>query len=620
MDNNFIIFNEVSGTKLIQEKFLHMAPEYTETLQSIWQEMGVSPSAHCDRIDSVMQYIQHLLEDMVSDEEQLLKELKSSIEEHKNELLKLSQELGEEPYNTDGELSLVELEKTLRTKMDTWNMEKQQRLKNYKQLRETEEKLCKRLALPVHDVGIMNEIPTSNQLNEIDENIKYMETQLARAMEQFQNLRPSILSLWEQLELEITTNFQKDLAKEDAENTYVLSQKNLNFLKELQAKLERKQENDFELASHLRKELKRLWTKLEIEDTEQQGFSALCTGFKPSAIQKLKEEVDKLDALKLQHIERFIAGSRRELVEMWDKCFFGDAQRHEFSPAFEDDFSEEALTIHEHQVAIMRNYYDENKDIFKMVDKRENMWKKLLEFENKENDPNRLFSNRGGALLKELKTKNAVEKGLPKVEEELKKAITLWESENEKLFLVNGEKYLDVIETQRENFKQGKKLKKLGRQKVKKETIAKEMTFGCKPSTPTKRTNTPVKTSFAVKKIRSDKVNSMASSTISSASLSPVAPVAAAHGRNPGKVKRNPRRVSCKLSKKTVRLTKTRPNTTKTLNSNSVTDTTVVIDDGSLSSCNSYSEFSNGLQEERPKEEALSSTKSQSVCIVDNVL
>ena len=34
---------------------------------------------------------------------------------------------------------------------------------------------------------------------------------------------------------------------------------------------------------------------------------------------------------------------------------------------------------------------------------------------NKENDPARLFSNRGGALLKELKMKNAVEKGLPKV-------------------------------------------------------------------------------------------------------------------------------------------------------------------------------------------------------------
>ena len=34
---------------------------------------------------------------------------------------------------------------------------------------------------------------------------------------------------------------------------------------------------------------------------------------------------------------------------------------------------------------------------------------------SKENDPNRLFLNRGGALLKEMKTRNTVQKGLPKV-------------------------------------------------------------------------------------------------------------------------------------------------------------------------------------------------------------
>lgn len=37
--------------------------------------------------------------------------------------------------------------------------------------------LCKRLALPAHDAGI-KEVPTKQQLNEIEENIKYMENQL----------------------------------------------------------------------------------------------------------------------------------------------------------------------------------------------------------------------------------------------------------------------------------------------------------------------------------------------------------------------------------------------------------------------------------------------------------
>lgn len=39
--------------------------------------------------------------------------------------------------------------------------------------------LCKRLALPPHDAGI-KEVPTKQQLNEIEENIKYMEDQMVR--------------------------------------------------------------------------------------------------------------------------------------------------------------------------------------------------------------------------------------------------------------------------------------------------------------------------------------------------------------------------------------------------------------------------------------------------------
>lgn len=37
--------------------------------------------------------------------------------------------------------------------------------------------LCKRLALPAHDAGI-KDVPTKQQLTEIEENIKYMENQL----------------------------------------------------------------------------------------------------------------------------------------------------------------------------------------------------------------------------------------------------------------------------------------------------------------------------------------------------------------------------------------------------------------------------------------------------------
>lgn len=58
-----------------------------------------------------------------------------------------------------------------------------------------------------------------------------------------------------------------------------------------------------------------------------------------------------------------------------------NVMKPDFKTTFSENFSEEALAIHEHQVEVMRNYYQENNQIFKLVEKRENMWNKLLEFE-----------------------------------------------------------------------------------------------------------------------------------------------------------------------------------------------------------------------------------------------
>ena len=55
--------------------------------------------------------------------------------------------------------------------------EKQERNKKFKSLREKEDVLCKRLALPPHDTSI-GEIPTPNQVKEIEANINYMESEL----------------------------------------------------------------------------------------------------------------------------------------------------------------------------------------------------------------------------------------------------------------------------------------------------------------------------------------------------------------------------------------------------------------------------------------------------------
>lgn len=78
-------------------------------------------------------------------------------------------------------------------------------------------------------------------------------------------------------------------------------------------------------------------------------------------------------------------------------------------------FNDDALSAHESELDRMRGFYIDNSAVFKLVSKREKLWKQWLDFESKSGDPSRLFNDRGGKLQKELKQRNTVSKELPKV-------------------------------------------------------------------------------------------------------------------------------------------------------------------------------------------------------------
>ena len=62
-------------------------------------------------------------------------------------------------------------------------------------------------------------------------------TRQADAIVQFKNIRLTIFNLWEDLEKVPDTNFERDLARDDSEASFVLSRNNLNAIKELQTKV-----------------------------------------------------------------------------------------------------------------------------------------------------------------------------------------------------------------------------------------------------------------------------------------------------------------------------------------------------------------------------------------------
>lgn len=608
------------SVRMIKSEMIPCLQNAMQTLQNIWSEIGLEEEQKEERTNTVLFHLRNLLQQMVSEEEQLKATLQANVETCTQELEKLSEELGLPVFKPEKQMSILMLENELRTKVDNLKLEKHERIKNLKNLREKETKLCERLCVPAHNLGDDN-VPNKEQLKELEANVQYLQKEQMKRLNTFKELRQSIQILWTELEAVPSTNVGKDLAKEDAETTFKLSSLNIEALKDLKWELENQQKRCETESSELRETITSLWTKLEMDESERKAFLSKHNGYKPSVITKLKNEVQRLQALKLQHIQKFIDGLRKELSDLWDKCYFGPAQREEFTPAFDDNFTEDLLALHEHQVEVMKNYYDGNKEIFKLVERRETLFKTMEEFESRKNDANRL-ANRGGALLKEEKIRKGINKELPKIEQKLMVQIGKWEEEHERSFLINGCHYLNIINNQWAAFNTQKEQEKLERHKRQQELMEKEMVYGSKPATtPKKRPmggTTPMKTP---KRMKTQDCTTSTPSRLplhSSVCPSPRPAKGNTNGRPPVASKSNIRRVAKTIKKKTpnkrhsARLAVKRRvlgeksgNTSKMLNNTGNTSIQVVNGfksssktNESLVACTSYNDFANGLAKE----------------------
>lgn len=467
--------------------------ESITALEDIWQEIGIKEEQKEQRNNTVVEHVEDLLKEMLAEEDELKQKMYLKTEEYKRELSELCNDLGLPPKQIPSNLSLLQLEGKLRNDVDTLNKEKHDRLKSLKRLRNDEQELCDRLVMPQHELNFVG-CPTLEQLRELEQNVKFLKAEKGRRLELFKKLQASIKQLWTELDAEPVMEMEQRLCREDADDTFVLSNQNLEDMTNLQKKLEQEHSDLIQQIDGLRARVKSLYERLDTCKEEREKFLKKTASNTPKIAKMFMKEVERLEELKRQHMQKFIESIRKELVSLWDKCYFGDDQRQLFMPFYSDVFTEETLAEHEHQVTTVKNFYEDNKEMFKIVEKRESLWKKKLEFENRSTDSNRL-NNRGGALLKEEKIRKAVEKELPKVESEIRKRVIVWEKENETYFMFNGHRYIDFVECQRNDYEHEQQMKKDEKHRAKQEELNQELAYGSKVNPKRKIVGTPGKQS-----------------------------------------------------------------------------------------------------------------------------
>nr|XP_032814172.1 protein regulator of cytokinesis 1-like [Petromyzon marinus] len=558
-------------------------------LRDIWEDIGIPEEQRLERTQVVKKYMERLLNEMVSEEEALKDRLMKSVATCKMELQGLCSDLSLPAFQPDENLTLLQLEKDTRTRMETLVREKRERLRELQSLDDAEERLCGVLCeRRPHRPPTSGPVPSIEQLALLRQAVATLVAEKTRRQELFTQTRQQIVMCMAQLERSPDSSFERDVACEDEEE-FCLSKDNILSLQTLLTQLERECALNDEVCSELRDEVGRLWDRLNVEQGERDAFTACVHDSKPSDMDKLKQELSRLVELKRQNVRTVLAGVRSEIAALWEKCYVSEEEQRAFTPYHSDDATEELLVQHEEEANRLRGHHEQHRALYDGVRRWDAAWQQYLEFERRAADPNR-FSNRGGSLLREEKQRAHLQKGLPKLEEDLKAQIAVWEEQAGRRFQVAGRPLLDYIAAQWEAFKQEREREKIERQVKKVRTLEEEMAYGSQPKTPSKRrfcgTNTPNKTrrmnatTVAQTGINSTLFRSAASGTMCNSPVS-------ANGKPPTSERKTPGR------------TCGRPPRPPLAEHNSRTPSRAPTPTSSLKCVASYSEFTRDLSQAR---------------------
>ncbi|XP_026540491.1 protein regulator of cytokinesis 1 isoform X1 [Notechis scutatus] len=451
-------------------------------LRSIWEEIGIPEEQRLQRTEVVNRHVKDLLERMVAEEESLRERLLKSIALCRREQAALCQELHVAPFQEEEEATILQLEKDLRTRVQVMLKQKYERRQELCTLQERDQELADLLGQPPYSIGNSEDVPSLADLDHFRRHLAALAAEKEYRQAEFVRLKQQVVLCMGELEQEPSTAFEREAMCQDT-GAFCLSLNNLAALKDLLQQLEDRRAQKEAVCEELRCRIRMLWDWLQVPPEERNSFAPYMEGSRASILDALHLEVDRLEELKCQNLQKVVEAIRAELATYWDKCFFGEEQRCSFGPYYEDIFTEELLQQHDTELVRLKHYYETHQELFEAIHKWKRSWCLFQELEKKATDPSR-FTNRGGNLLKEEKLRAKLQKTLPKLEEELRVRVELWEQEHAQVFLVSGQRFMEHVAEQWRLHHLEKEKERQERQLKKSRQTEEEMLYG---STPTKR-------------------------------------------------------------------------------------------------------------------------------------
>lgn len=158
----------------------------------------------------------------------------------------------------------------------------------------------------------------------------------------------------------------------------------------------------------------------------------------------------RLNEKKRDYMHIFVEDARQTLQNLWESLYFSEDEMLEFTPAWTDIYTDASLAAHESEISRLEQLLQERKPIIALIDAYRELQRDSIELEQSQQDASRLMARGAGRrdpsrLLREEQMRKRIAKRKPKLMTDLNTSLSRWENENGRPFMVNGERFIDVL-------------------------------------------------------------------------------------------------------------------------------------------------------------------------------
>jgi protein regulator of cytokinesis 1 len=209
--------------------------------------------------------------------------------------------------------------------------------------------------------------------------------------------------------------------------------------------------------------IKNLWDVLRVGAEARERFLGSRSGLSRELIHSVRVEMENLLEQKLARMKELNLTAQAQIESLWESLSVPETERRLHMEQYTGKFTEENYNALTALIATLEKKYAQAKPILEFIEQRQILLHEAEELRKAAADPRRLLDKKHSAtnLLNEEKIRKRIERTLPKIEENLFKYLSQWESEHGEPLLWRGNDYLAIMEDEREEAERTQKEAKM---------------------------------------------------------------------------------------------------------------------------------------------------------------